>query len=441
MTVDKLYEKKRAKLKELEEALKVEDAFDSAKVDGVNGEIIEIDKQIRSLKEAQNQLLTAVESVDREFPATAKKKEYVPLRDRLDQFFRGVILTPSGDLRAVNINDELPLIPAIEESGNYDFITKKYNWDAQDTKLAKFAKSPEARGYDWNKTDATGGYLVPDEMANQIATAQAFIGGMVTPGLCKWLRTSTGRVIEIPTVNDTAVYAAVVAGSTAMTSGTVPTYGQGSITFYKITSHIATIANELVQDAAFDVVSHVLELLSLRVARGLNRYFTIGTGSSQPYGIQVTATKGVAANPRTLTRANIVDLIYSVNRAYRSGAAFQMEDATVGYIRKLAKSATYLENQPVWQDSMRDGEPIRLEGFPVVVNAEMDEINAYNQSVFFGDWQRFWIAEALPMKVVRMEEYYKPSDQLGFAILGRWGSALAAISGDAPIKYIRHSST
>ena len=90
---------------------------------------------------------------------------------------------------------------------------------------------------------------------------------------------------------------------------------------------------------------------------------------------------------------------------------------------------------------MRAGEPALLNGYPVIVNPDIVDIAPYDRSVFFGDWKRYWIAEALPMKLVRMDEYYKPSDQVGMAVLGRWAGNLAAYSGDAPIKHIRHAST
>lgn len=410
MKIKDLYEKKRAKLSELEVAAKAaDDVFDDKLVDALTKEVGEIDNQITTLKNANDALLKQVEQADRDVPEEKKDKNYIPLRDQMDMFLRGVE-TKDGK-RLENVDRE-------------GFVMA------------------EKRAYDWNKTDATGGYLVPDEIADQVAAARAFTGGMVTPGLCRWIYTSTGRKVEIPVVNDTSTKAAVVQGSTALTSGSDVTYSTQDLDFHKITTHVATIANELVQDAAFDVVAHVLELQTERLMRGLNYYFTLGSGSSEPYGIQATSTKGVdAATVRGVTRDNIVDLIYSVNRSYRGpGAAFQMSDATVGYIRKLKESSTYNES-PLWQDSMRDGEPMRLEGYPVCVNSDMDDLEAYNLSVFFGDWKRFWIAEALPMKIIRLDEYYKLSDQIGTAILGRWASNLAAISGDTPIKHIRQPST
>jgi len=407
MTIQELFEKKGKLIKLLEEAIKVEEKdFDEPKVDKINEDIIEVDKQIRTVEAAQK---TLANTADPEKKSAKEQKKDVPFRDALDLFIRG----------KEYVDGEVRDLPA--KKSEFELI--------------------KARVYDWNKTDATGGYLAPDLIADQIVEAQAFIGGMVTPGLCNWIRTSTGNKIEIPTVDDTSTKGAVVAGSTAMTSGSAVTYATSDLVFYKITSHIATIANELVQDAAFDVVRHVMDMQLKRLYRGLNYYFTTGTSGSHPVGINNLSTKGVDAAKRGLTRNNLVDLIYSVNRAYRQGAVFMMNDTTVGYIRKLLIATTDVDIRPLWQDSMRAGEPSLLEGYPVIVNPDVVDINQYDRSVFFGDFKRYWVAEALPMKLVRMDEYYKPSDQVGMAVLGRWAGNLAAYSGDAPIKHIRHAYT
>ena len=408
-TIQSIIEQKGKLLHELEDMRNGIDKgveIDQPKLDKILADLEEVDKKKRNLEQINSKL---VEGFDVQIPEKDKTKDYIPIRDKLDLFIRGKEYV-DGEIRQLSNKDsEFGLV--------------------------------ETRAYDWNKTDATGGYLAPDLIADQIAEAQAYIGGMVTPGLCRWIQTSTGNKIEIPVVNDTSTKGAVVAGSTAMTSGSAVTYSVQDLVFYKITSHIATIANELVQDAAFDVVRHVTDLLFTRLYRGLNYYFTHGTSGSHPVGIQSASTKGVDAAKRSITNDNLLDLVYSVNRAYRQGAAWMMNDTTVGAVRRLMIATTDVDVRTMWQDSMQASEPSRLHGFPVYVNPDCDDINQYDKPIFFGDFKRYWIAEALPMKLVRMDEYYKPSDQVGLCVLGRWAGNLAAISGDAPIKHMRNAST
>ena len=269
MNLKEVIEKKGKLIEQLREAVTSKD-YDQAKVDKINDDINQCDHQKRAI-EASNELVAEKPEV--------KEVKKDTFRQKLDGFLR------KG------------------EHGETGEGGRVFN-------LA------ETRAYDWNKT--TGAYLFPDEIGSFVQEAMTYTGGMVTPGLCTWLRTSTGRKISIPTVDDTSTKGAVVAESTAMTSGSAVTYGQSDLDFYKITSHIATVSNELLQDAAFDVASHVIDILTKRLMRGLNYYFTQGTSGSHPVGIDSLSTKGVDALAQSITRANINDLVYSVNRAYRS---------------------------------------------------------------------------------------------------------------------------
>lgn len=401
--IKSLTEQKGKLYAQLKEASNVpEKDYDDVAVDKINDEISAVDRKIVSANRANETLASKAESFE-------SREQEETFSESLDSFIR-----TGGSGESVARGEKI------------------------------FGLTGEKRANQWYKgTDNKGGYLVPNEISKMIVEARAFIGGMITPGLTTEIKTSTGRQIDIPTVDDTSTEASIIGEKTTMATGTDVTYGNDTLDFYKLTTKIVKISNELIQDAAFDVVAHVTGLLFDRMFRGLNNYFTLGTGSSQPYGIQTVSVKGVDAVKRGLTRVNLVDLIYSVDRAYRQGAVFQMDDSTVKVLRKLAVSSdtTGDDLKPLWQASMQAGEPDRLEGYPVIVNVKVDEIASYNQPVFFGDFKRYWIAEALPMKLIRLDELYAATDEVGFNVLGRWAGNMPAYSGDAPIKHIRNANT
>ena len=301
-------------------------------------------------------------------------------------------------------------------------------------------KSIEIRANQFYKgTDNKGGYLVPDEIANYIDTAKVFLGGMVTPGLVKWDVVGDGRKIELPNVDDTATKAAVIAEKTTMASGTDVTYGVSTFDFSKITTKTVRVANELIQDGAFDVVGHILEILVDRMYRGLNYYFTVGSGTAMPYGIKNLSSEGESAAKSSITRTDITNLIYSINRAYRQGAVFQMNDSTIKALRVLYIGST--DAGPLWQDSMRDGEPLRLEGYPVIANPDIEEIHPTYDTVYFGDFKKVQVFEALPMKIIRLDELYAETDEVGFNMLGRWACNKTTYTTTYPFKHIHHDTT
>ena len=389
------FEEKGRLLKLLREAVNDEENFDQVKVDKINDDIQALDKDIRAIETAQKLILDN-EKVEK---PEEKKDEKPDVRAIMDQFVR------TGDFG----KSEKGRIRTLELRANQFYVG----------------------------TDNKGGYLVPDEIGNIIANAQAFVGGLITPGLATWIRTSTGRQIDFPTVDDTSTKAVPISEKTDLTAGTDVTFGVASLNFYKFTTKFVKVSNELLQDAAFDVVSWLTNLLFERMYRGLNQYFTTGTGSSQPYGIHAISSEGEGATKNAITRTDIVNLIYSVDRAYRDNATFMMNDSTVKAIRALYVGSA--DANPLWQDGMQAGEPARLEGYPIVVNNEVEEIAPTHSSVYFGDFSKFYIGEALPMKLIRVDELYAGTDEVGFNVLGRWASNLVA--ADNPIKHIRHATT
>jgi len=400
MEIKSLIERKGKLYEQLREAAGVpEKDYDEKKVDAINDDITKLSQQIRSLENAQKILSEQLE-VESKIPEVEKKKE-----DAEAQLRSFIVNGKSGDRFSLNV----------QERAN------------------QFYKG----------TSTAGGHLVPDLVGMKLAGAQAFIGGMVTPGLCDRRTVAQSHKLTFPTYDDTSRKSTIIGEKTDLAAAnTDVTYGTAVLTFYKLTTSFVKVSKELLRDSVFDVVGHLMELLAMRQARGENYYLTIaGDGTSDPYGIQGLSVKGVDAAKRGLTRSNLVDLIYSVDRAYRTGAAWQMNDSTIGYIRKLAMGSTGYGSdlRPLWQESVRAGEPALLEGYPVIANNDMDDIASYNQSVFFGDWKKYMILDCASMNITRVDELYAATDEIGFNLTGMIAGNI--VDGGSPIKHIRHANT
>jgi len=404
MEIKSLIEQKGKLYEQLREAAGVpEKDYDEKKVDAINDDITKLTQKIRSLENA-NKILSEQKDTEVKEEVIEKIKE-----DSEAKFRKFLLEGRSGEQFVINTGK-----PETEQRDN------------------QFYKG----------TTTAGGYLVPDLVGPKLAGARAHIGGMVTPGLCDRRTVANGQKLTFPTYDDTGVKSSIIAEKTTMATGTDVTYGTAVLEFFKLTTAFVKVSKELIQDSIFDVVGHILDLLAKRQARGENYYLTIaGDGTGDPYSIQRTSTKGVDAAKRGLTRANLVDLIYSVNRAYRDGAAWQMNDSTIGYIRKLSMSTTSYGDdlRPLWQESIRAGEPALLEGYPVVANNDVDAIASYNQSVFFGDFSTFMILDALPWTITRVDELYAATDEIGFNLAAR--IAGNKVDGGTPYKHIRHANT
>jgi HK97 family phage major capsid protein len=84
--------------------------------------------------------------------------------------------------------------------------------------------------------------------------------------------------------------------------------------------------------------SLLADLLGERLGRLANTQLTTGTGTSAPNGIITASSLGkTAASSTAVTSDELIDLIHSVDPAYRQSpkVAFMFNDLTLAAIRKL----------------------------------------------------------------------------------------------------------
>lgn len=285
--------------------------------------------------------------------------------------------------------------------------------------------------------DTTGGYLVPDEMAGTIEKAQLAFGGMREANTFKFSTTGGGDLL-IPTSNDTTNTGVLVGEGNANTEQGI-TVGQAKLGAYTWSSKIVKVNRQLLQDAAFDIASFVSNALGERLGRVQNTYFTTGTGASQPYGIAATSTEGKAGatgQTASIIYNDVVDLIHSVGRAYRTGSQFQFADGTLAILRKLKDG----NGNPIWQPGMVAGAPDQIMGYQYIINDDVAAMAASAKSIFFGQWSKYWIRDVQGTILLRLEELYAANLQVGFLAFSRSDGNLID-AGTHPIKHYTNSAS
>ena len=271
-------------------------------------------------------------------------------------------------------NRELDLNKGKGEKETQEKRTAKYNeaLHRYATKGANGVLSQEDRailaaGEKRNNTvtgDGTqGGFLVPQGFSNALETIMKQYGGMMEVSTIR--NTATGNDIPWPILNDTA-NVAVIIGEGATDTNQSLLFTNKTLKAYTYTSKMMPISMELLQDSYFQMQSVIAAAAGERMGRGLNAHFTTGTGTNQPEGVVTASTLGKTAGSATvISRAELVDLIHAVDRAYRANPStrFMFHDTTLAAIKKLAFGSA--DDRPLWQPSMRVGEPDRLEGFSI----------------------------------------------------------------------------
>lgn len=276
-------------------------------------------------------------------------------------------------------------------------------------------------------TPAEGGYTVPAEIASMVVDSMKAFGGMRS--VAQIISTAGGNALNYPTSDGTSEVGEIVAEN-APAAGADITFGTVAVNPYKYSSKKIALPVELIQDSAIDVVQFVVDRLATRLARITNAHYTTGTGSSQPFGVMAraaTGKTGLTGQTLTVIYDDLVDLIHSVNSAYRTrGANFMMLDTSVAVIRKIKDST----GRPIWNpgdsEGMAGGAAATICGYPYVVNDDCAAMAANAKSIAFGDFSKFVIRDVANSTSLRRfdDSAFALNGQVGFCGWQRTGSNL-----------------
>ena len=282
-------------------------------------------------------------------------------------------------------------------------------------------------------TTSAGGYAIPEGFVPQLEASMLAFGG-VRP-VATIMRTDKGNTLPWPTVNDTGNEAAIVSEGSALTSPQDPPFGVVSFGSYMYRT-LVLASFELLQDEGVNLEAFIMSAIAERFARGTNRHYTVGNGTTQPHGFVPASSSGVtAASATSVSYEDLVDLEHSVDPAYRQGASFQMRDSTLKIIKKLLDG----DNRPLWASGIAVKEPNTILGYSYQYNEHMAAVQASNKSVAFGNFKKFMIRDVQDLLIVRANELHLANGQVGFYAFWRTDSKLLD-AGTDPIKHLTHPS-
>lgn len=288
-------------------------------------------------------------------------------------------------------------------------------------------------------TGSQGGFTVASDVAARLVDTLKIFSSVRR--VAEVYVTEKGNVMPWPTSDGTAETGELIVEN-ATAAAADPVFGTAPMSTYKYSSKIFTVPIELLNDSGIDIEQFIFDRAAQRIGRITNTHFTTGTGSGQPQGFVGAAGVGkVGTTGQTLTviHDDLVDLVHSVNAAYRQdprgGVCFQMADATFKVARKLKDSS----NRPIYLPG--DGPAAEsILGYPVLVNDDVAVPAANAKSIFFGNFrQGYKVRDALEVTMFRMDDsFFVTKGQIGFLAWSRSGGNLV---DPAAVKYYQHSAT
>jgi len=176
------------------------------------------------------------------------------------------------------------------------------------------------------------------------------------------------------------------------------------------------ITQKLLDDTEFDVMGWHGDKVADKFARTENAAFINGNGSKKPRGF-LDYTKSLLVDGTRADKAfqyiksghasafaasapsdRLIDLVYSLKAAYRTGAVFLMQRATVAAIRKFKGST----GDYLWAPGLQPGQPQTLLSFPIFEAEDMPAVGANLFPIAFGNFaEGYQIVDRVGLSILR----------------------------------------
>ncbi|MGU1535844.1 phage major capsid protein [Pseudomonas aeruginosa] len=178
------------------------------------------------------------------------------------------------------------------------------------------------------------------------------------------------------------------------------------------------LTQSMIDDAMFDSEDFITTEIGDEFSDQLAAALFSGDGTNKPTGIltkTITAeADGVRAfgslqfvetGAESITFDDLKNLKASLRAKYRNGAAWVMNDNTALALSKIKDQ----NGDYIWRDSVEQGEPSTLFGYPVEIDENAPDVAAGAYPVMFGNFQRgYYIVRRLGRRLLRDPYTSKP---------------------------------
>lgn len=275
------------------------------------------------------------------------------------------------------------------------------------------------------QTGADGGYTVPTETATSVIDALKAFGGMRQ--VATVISTATGSPMNWPTSDGTQEEGELLAESEEANDADVK-FGTIPLGVFKFSSKVVTVPIELLQDSGVNLEAFINKRLQTRLGRITNKKFTNGTGNNEPKGLMASVGVGVTGAAVNPTFNDLVDLIHSVDPAYRDNGKFMFADMTLRDLKKLTDD----QKRPIWLPGYALKEPDTINGYGYSINQDVVTAASGKTPIVFGDLSYYVIRDALALQMYRFSDSaYAKKGQVGFLMFLRSGGTWTDVGGAA----------
>lgn len=288
--------------------------------------------------------------------------------------------------------------------------------------------------------DTAGGFLVPEDFRMEMIKK---VAGLTAIRPLARVITTSRDIVKFPKVSYSAddkytsgvrlTWTGEVPTSSTVHRVTDPVFGEEQIPVNTAMASIL-ITNDLLEDAAFDVLGYINDLMAEAFTLGEDDTFINGTGAGKPEGILYSAGANfpasvVSGSASEVTADGLIDLFFGLPAQYRRNARFVLNSATAKAVRKLKDGNNrYLFDEDGSERNgnlTTPGEQGTLLGKPVLIDEFMPDIAGNAYPVLFGDFSGYYIADRVGLSVQVLRELYAETNQVAIVARRRVGGGVA----------------
>ena len=262
-------------------------------------------------------------------------------------------------------------------------------------------------------SDPDGGFTVPEEVDTAIDRVQGTLSAMRRLATVRAISTDTYKKL----VNQGGATSGWVAEKGTRAETSTPTLKEIAINTKELYAMPAA-TQILLDDSRVDIGAWLAEEVGIEFNEEEGDAFISGNGVEKPKGIAAYSMipnanyawgkVGYIAGGHASLLNNmdkLIDLQHALKTSYRNGAAWLMNDATCGVIRKFKDG----DGNYIWRPGLMEDKPDTLLGKPVEYDDNVDDIGANKYPIFYANFKRaYLIVDRLGTRVLRDPYTSKP---------------------------------
>lgn len=247
-------------------------------------------------------------------------------------------------------------------------------------------------------SDPDGGFLVPDDVDNEITRVLTDMGAMRSMATVR----KVGGAVYKKLVSHGGATSGWVGERETREETSTPKLSPLEFPTQELYAE-PMVTQSILEDASFNVESWLGDEVSLEFSEQESKSFIDGDGNKKPLGIlgygsvanenykwgKVGHIKSGANGGFVVESGSdaLINLVHSLRRGFRQNANFLMNDLTLAEVRKLKdKEGNYL-----WRPGLGEGVPSSLLGYGVENDDFMPDIASDALSIAFADFKRAYV--------------------------------------------------